>query len=368
MLRYDSKLMVILHANPVSTKMLILCMYCSERKIITRSVVVHHFKQPFIPAAINFNHEFVAKNLHMNAINCENIVNYDSQVQKLAKKSCFQYPYRYAVENRIRALFLLSKNLNFTISKLKTFYFSPEIGLRLLVSSANLGIFRTWLSYYTDKDGFGFMSASLYIKITLSNVYFKPLALSSLLLVIFSSSILTIVLTFRKIFRRTPKYAMIRLPHNIIFVAKNPIDQPTSSCDTNGSHLKLNTLILCLWCFCYMHENHAYKAAVFSGSHFQENTVYPINTKEIVESSWDKYCTKGFIDGLNISSVCLLHLSSKDLGNRPNYIKEITKNVFCDLQSETHVVYSMNEWSLSDYRSRKNNSTKSGYLTNYFIN
>lgn len=107
-----------------------------------------------------------------------------------------------------------------------------------------------------------------------------------------------------------------------------------------------------------MHANHAYKAAVFSGSHFLENTAYPVNTNEMIESSWDKYSTRGFIDGFNWSSVCFLHLLSKDLGNRTSYIKEMTKDVFCDLQSEVHAVYSMNEGSFSDYRSRKNNSIK----------
>lgn len=144
-----------------------------------------------------------------------------------------------------------------------------------------------------------------------------------------------------------------------MFVTKNLIDQPTSCCDTNGTNLRLNTLMLCLWGFFCMHANHVYKAAVFSSSNFEEHTAYPKRTKEIIMLSWEKYTTTDYNNGVDkVPLKCQLHFLSADLANGTNYLKEITKDVICNLQYEEEVVYSMNEWPLSNYRSRKKNSAK----------
>lgn len=191
-------------------------------------------------------------------------------------------------------MFLLSERFNFTISSFGRFGLSPLFSTRVPVTSENIPDFRIWLSYYTAQDEFGFMSASLHTDVILSDVYFEPLALSAWLLVISTAGSLSILLTSVKLFRQTLKSNVMRSVYNIIMVAKNLIDQPTSTNDTNGLQLRVTTLIMCLWCFGCMHANHAYKTAVFSGSHFRQRNYYPTTANEMRKSSWEKYSTKSY--------------------------------------------------------------------------
>ncbi len=129
------------------------------------------------------------------------------------------------------------------------------------------------------------------------------------------------------------------------------MDQPTCFNETNGTRLKVNTFVLCLWCFGCMHANHAYKAAVFSGSHFQEKTEYPLNTHEMIKSSWEKHTSRDYNIGDQKSSSCMLHFMSADLNNKTSYLKEITKDVICNVMYDVDKMYFLNEWSLNDFNS-----------------
>ncbi len=247
-------------------------MYCSVKEAISNGVIVKHFKQPFISVAANFNHELIMRNLQMTSVLFDRSQYfYMDSTAMLKTDACYQYPKIFKIDDSFCAMYLLGKRLNFTISKFKTFHWMPAIYTRIPVTSQSLAVFGFWLSYFVAQDEFAFMSASLHTNVTAINVYFEPFALSSWLLVVLTAAFLSILLTLVKFFRQISGNQCTRLIYNLILVTKNLIDQPTSTCETNGIQFRVNTLIMCLWCFCCMHANHAYKAAVFSGSHFHEN-------------------------------------------------------------------------------------------------
>lgn len=353
-----TKPMVMIHTNPKSTVICILCIYCSSREIIALPVVVNHVPQISISIIFFFIHEKARKNLHLNSIYFGHLDYVNSHFSKLVKNTCYQYPVRFSVDPNICAMLMLSQRFNFTLTTFKTLNSSSTIFSKEFVTSNNLIVHRAWLSFYTDTDQFAFMSLSLHTKITLSDVFFQPLALSSWLLVTISAIVLLFLLSWANLLVVRKGFTASRLVSYILLVSKNLIDQPTSDSDTNGLRFRLNTLVLCLWCFCCMHANHLYKAAVFSGSHFQEKNEYPTNTNEMVKSFWPKYTTSTYLNDGNVSTQCMLHFLSNDMGNKSHLINEITEDLICDMKFDNQVVYATNTWALSDNRLRMNNSIK----------
>lgn len=117
------------------------------------------------------------------------------------------------------------------------------------------------------------------------------------------------------------------------------MDQPTSCSDTNGSNLKIGTFILSLWCFCCLNANYAYKAAEFSGAHFQDNNDFRRNPGELLNSPWLKIMTEGMIDEGELTSKCVLNVL---------YEYNIhTKGVLNNPKFPSDVAQYLNEWSTS---------------------
>lgn len=100
---YFNKPMVIIHANPISNGISILCMHCSELETIARPVIAYSITDPFIPLATSFNHEISSRNLHKNTITYWNADHFHSQIKKYLKtvatsiQTCFLSKTQYVL-------------------------------------------------------------------------------------------------------------------------------------------------------------------------------------------------------------------------------------------------------------------------------
>lgn len=326
--------MVILQVSPVTEQQWILCFYCDRQRLVKYPLININLKIPLV------SHEIKVKNLYGHPIVFREIgENGLLEMESFKSKNCMEYSKQSNTSESFCVMRELSARNNFTISMSKIFFWDPEISSRVMVNQYNLHRTKSWLSHYTFGTGFGFMSASLNTNITVSNVYIDPLTLSSWLVVLFILAFVSVLLTVTNLFRKTSKYFVIRLLNNIFLLLKNLVDQPTSCSDTNGMKLKMGTLILCLWCFCCLNANYAYKAAVFSGAHFQDNNGFPTNLRELLNSQWVKVTSNRVMDTGYMTSNCVLKILHGD--------NELIKGTLCNPMSLIDVVSYLKEWSSS---------------------
>lgn len=85
------------------------------------------------------------------------------------------------------------------------------------------------------------------------------------------------------------------------------IHHPLTNEDKNGTEIKIFTYMFSLRCFCCLNVNMVYKAAVFSGAHFQKCNDFRRNMSELESSPIHKFTTTSTLEYGRITLACELH-------------------------------------------------------------